>query len=974
MQSFDATDLSAEPSAIQRLTPEQKERLTDILDGYLSSLATGVPASRETLLASHPDLAEPLKAYLKGLDELHDMAAGFGGSSHRPEAEPEPAGTDDKRLGDFRLLREIGRGGMGVVYEAHQISLGRRVALKVLPFAAVLDARQIARFKHEAQAAAQLNHPNIVPVFAVGVERGVHFYAMQFIDGQPLDRAIAELRKVSQAPDGTVEEASGEMPAAPHEIQAEACPSTRGSVLTANSTSPAERYRTVARLGIQAAEALHAAHENGVVHRDVKPSNLLVDGDGKLWVTDFGLARCQTDATVTRTGDVVGTARYMSPEQAMGRSALVDQRTDVYSLGTTMYEMLALRPAFAGDDGAALLRRIDQEDPPHLRQLQPKVPADLETVIEKAMSKRREDRYTTALEFAEDLRRVLEGKPTVARPPTLPDRIGKWARRHRRVVMAAATVCVLAMLGLTASTVLILREKSKTEQNFALAQKRFQEAQEMVDRLGSQFAERLADVPGAAPVRRDLLLQTVRYYRDFLKQAQQDPALRADLALTYSKIGTLTAEIGSNEEAIEAHTSAVELFERLAAEHPREADYRRRLGVSKNNLALVLSRSGRTDAARRAYRDAIGLQQELASRSADGDLYAGDLALSYTNLGLLLSETGDTKEAEASFREAIRLEERLLTLAPDNADNLRNLAASLNNLGALYVGREPGRAAELYQKALEQQTQAAALRPTELRFRSDVALTHNNLGAVQSRSGKLADAAASYARAVEIQRELARLAPAQKSYRHDLAVSLNNLGLAQSGLRHSAEAERSFRQALELQEALVRQNSRDLELRSSLGGIYNNLAIVLEDLQRPEEAAASYQKAVEHQKAASSQAPKVSRYRIFLSKHYYNYGRVLRRLGRPDEAARAALARRDLWPNDAQHLVAVAEELALATKQLSSSPTVGLNAKQCAEYAVQTLKQAAAAGWRPAADFDGNGSFAVLKDYPGFAGLVQRGS
>ena len=191
----DSPDLSIEPAAIRQLTPEQKDRLTDLLDGYLCRLEKGLPPPREHLLEENPDLAGPLQAYFESLDDLHDMAAGFQPPSADSRCEVPPPAGDERWLGDFRLLREIGRGGMGVVYEAEQISLGRRVALKVLPFAAVLDSRQIARFKHEAQSAAQLNHPNIVSVFAVGVERGVHYYAMQFIDGQPLDRALTELRE-----------------------------------------------------------------------------------------------------------------------------------------------------------------------------------------------------------------------------------------------------------------------------------------------------------------------------------------------------------------------------------------------------------------------------------------------------------------------------------------------------------------------------------------------------------------------------------------------------------------------------------------------------------------------------------------------------------------------------------------------------------------------------------------------------------
>ena len=690
MRSFSSSDLSLEPSALRQMTPEQKDRLTQALDRYLSAMEKGVALPREEFLAAYPDLAGSLRTYLDSLEDLHEVAAGFDGTSRPPETGAAVPG--EKRLGDFRLIREIGRGGMGVVYEAHQISLDRRVALKVLPFAAVLDSRRIARFKHESQAAAQLDHPHIVSVYAVGVERGVHFYAMQFIDGQPLDRALAQLRRAGRPATGatsadavdTVEASlDGEMPESP-EI-GDGSP-TGVSFLTAKSEKWQEYCRTAMRLGIQAAEALHAAHEHGIVHRDVKPSNFLLDAEGKLWVTDFGLALCQTDATLTRTGDIVGTVRYMSPEQASGQSAMVDQRTDIYSLGATLYELLALQPAFPGNAGPSLLRRIEQQEPPRLRQLQPKIPADLETVIAKAMAKRREERYATARDFADDLRRILEGKPTLAKPPTIPERLGKWTMRHTRFVATAAGVCLLALIGMAVSTLLIAREKYRSEQNYARAEKHFREAQEAVDCLGARLAERLAEVPGAEQVRKDLLRETLRYYSNFVAQAKDNPSLRADLAMTYSKIGTLTAEIGSIDEAIRAHQSAIRLFERLAADDPQKLEYRRHVAVSQNNLALLLSRAGRTEEARRAYGEAIRLQQELAEHSGRSAPDLNDLALSHSNLGLLQSQTGDAAGAEASFREAIATEKRLLEAEPDNPDRLRNLAASLNNLGALCIG------------------------------------------------------------------------------------------------------------------------------------------------------------------------------------------------------------------------------------------------------------------------------------------------
>jgi eukaryotic-like serine/threonine-protein kinase len=1008
-RSCDTFNLSAEPSAIRGLTPEQKDRLTEILDRYFSGLEQGVPPAREDLLTEFPALAEPLNAYLDRLDELHDAAVGFASSGGAAEEIAAPT-NEEKRLGDFRILHEIGRGGMGVVYEAQQISLGRRVALKVLPFAAVLDARQTARFKHEAQAAAQLDHPNIVSVFAVGIDRGVHYYAMQLIDGQPLDRALAELRGASSAgvaakheestitfsnaavgPPSCQFDPSTGVPPACHGQDGRAtrefdvllsnaanlstvdyCPATPGSLLSVRSVNEHEYCRSVMHLGIQAAEALHAAHEHGVVHRDVKPSNLLLDGSGKLWVTDFGLARCRSDAPVTRTGDLVGTLRYMSPEQALGRSALVDHRTDIYSLGVTLYELLALQPAFFGDDGPVLLRQIEQQEPRPLRQLQPKVPADLETVVLKAMAKQREERYATAQELADDLRRVLEGKPTLAKPPTIAERLRKWTRRHRRTVAAAVAVCMLAMLGMAASTLLIAREKARTQHNFELAKQHFREAQDAVEDLGKQVAEQLADVPGAARVRRELLGETLRYYVSFADQAKQNPDLRADLALTYNKIGMLNAEIGSNDEAIKAHEKAIELFEELAAGNPHKPDYRRRLAISQNDLGLALRRSGRIDAARRAYRDAIRLQEKLVEELGEVPQYLTDLALSNNNLGLLQSETGRKANAEELFRKAIRLQERLLEIQPRDPESLRDLAASLNNLSALRVATQPDQAAELYQKALAYETKAAAMRPDKLKYKRDAALTHNNLGAVRSRQSQFAEAAASYARAVDIQRELVRAAPVHNSYRHDLAVSYNNLGLAQSRLGRTADAERSFRQALDLQEVLVRQNPYDLDLQSNLGGIYNNLGTLLEELQRNAEAADDYRHAVEHQQIAWKGAPQVSRYRMFLSNHYYNYARILRRLGRPDEAARLALARRDLWPGDPQHLYAVAEELALATGLLARSNRGGASAQQCAESAVETLRQAKAAGWVPPSNDDWSKSFAALKDRPGFAELVKR--
>ena len=342
-------------------------------------------------------------------------------------------------LGDFRLLREIGRGGMGVVYEAEQLSLGRRIALKVLPFALTLDSRQLQRFKNEARAAAHLHHTNIVPIYSVGCEHGVHFYAMQFIEGQPLSDVIHELRQLAGR--GAVGSAprtnqpgriflhprplafrplwiSGDREPERRETQAgEIATTPRIAGTSLPSTSGRAFFQTVARFGLQTAEALEHAHQLGVIHRDIKPANLLLDVNGHLWVTDFGLAQVQSDVALTTTGDLVGTLRYMSPEQALARRGVVDHRTDIYSLGATLYELLTLEPAFTGSDRQELLRQIAEDEPRPLRRQDRSIPIDLETIVLKAMAKRVEDRYLTAQELADDLRRFLDQKPIRARRP-----------------------------------------------------------------------------------------------------------------------------------------------------------------------------------------------------------------------------------------------------------------------------------------------------------------------------------------------------------------------------------------------------------------------------------------------------------------------------------------------------------------------------------------------------------------------------
>ncbi len=373
------------------------DNLADIVEKLSQQLLAGNSEAIEAILAEHPKEADRLRALLptlRVLVEIGSSPVGQNDSNATVAGTHSPESLHPQILGDFRILQEIGRGGMGVVFEAEQVSLRRRVALKVLPTASMLDPRSMQRFRNEAQAAASLHHSNIVPIYGVGCERGVHYYAMQFIDGPTIAEVIANLR------------ISSELALSPHvklqshtsdtnsrvQIDSKEKQATETDVMAALSTdkssSSGSWFRRLAEHMAQVADALHHAHELGVTHRDIKPANLMLDRLGRIWVTDFGLARVEGADNLTMTGDLVGALRYMSPEQALAKRLGDDHRSDIYSLGITLYELLALKPALAGAGRQELLQQLASEEPKSLRKQSPSIPRDLETIVIKATQKK----------------------------------------------------------------------------------------------------------------------------------------------------------------------------------------------------------------------------------------------------------------------------------------------------------------------------------------------------------------------------------------------------------------------------------------------------------------------------------------------------------------------------------------------------------------------------------------------------------
>jgi serine/threonine protein kinase len=719
----------------------------------------------EDLLQRYPEHAERLRRLLPTVGILAELGRSVARHDYHGVESAGSSGVESGVLGDFRIIREVGRGGMGVVYEAEQISLGRRVALKVLPLAATMDQRQLQRFHNEARAAACLHHPHIVPVHAVGCERSVHFYAMQFIEGQSLEALLVELRStdwlaaVPPVPPAADRDVTTDQPQLPHHGGSPGCETVRGPHAqgsTLRSPRPGrDHYRRVAEWGVQAAEALEHAHQLGVLHRDIKPGNLLLDGKGKLWVTDFGLAQVQNDARLTLTGDLVGTLRYMSPEQALAQPGVMDQRTDVYSLGATLYELLTLQPAFAGQDRQELLRQIAFEEPARLRRSNRAIPAELETIVLKAMEKHPQDRFATARDLADDLRRWLDDRPIQARRPTWRQRGVKWVRRHQAVVLTASAALVLALIASTVASIMLAaayqeeasqrqaaqqerelarqarddeaqqrkqaeqarsneeQQRKNAEQARAVAEERRQQAQAVADFLESMFLDLNPNAgQKVGPNLKERLIARLNEAVAHLEENAIDPLMRARLQRA---VGLAFLGLGETKKALVQLESSLQICQnKLGADHAETL-------TAMNNLASAYHADDQLPKALFLF------EQNLARRQEKLGLDHADTLRSMNNLAAVYKEIGQLKKAQQLLEHA--MERYRVKLGADHRETL----ISMSNLGMAYLAdRQLQKALPLLEKTLTRRTMTlGADHPETLSSMINLALAYKQDGQVQ---------------------------------------------------------------------------------------------------------------------------------------------------------------------------------------------------------------------------------------------------
>jgi serine/threonine protein kinase len=815
-----------------------RDPIEQLAEAFVERYRRGERPSLTEYAQAYPDLAEQIRDLFPALVLIEEGKLGKAGPHVLGPAEGKP-----ERLGEYRILREVGRGGMGVVYEAVQESLGRHVALKVLPHLPLMDPIHLKRFHREARAAALLHHSNIVPVYGVGEQDGVHYYAMQFIEGLSLDAVIkGQERRQGDKEIGR----PGDKETARRFLLVSLSPCL--------PVSPSLNPARVAQIGVQVAQALAHAHDQGVLHRDIKPSNLMLDNQGTVWVTDFGLAKTGGKDDVTHTGDLVGTLRYMAPERFAGWA---DPRSDLYSLGLTLYELLALRPAFDAADRAALIKQVTEKEPVPPRQLDPRIPRDLETIVLKATAKEPAQRYQSGTELAEDLSRFLADKPILARRTSHWEHFRRWCRHNPAVAALSTVALALLLIGLAAVSWQWQRAESQRHQ----AEANFQKARDAVDECFTTVtANPVLQEPGMEAARQVLFQAALKYYQEFLNQRGDDPAIQADLAQAYYRVGYVTERIGSKTEALLAYQQARDLFEKLSQARPDDSRLSSELAQCRMDLGDLYRVTGSPDQAETEYLQAIGLRERLVQDHPTVGDYQNDLAKGHQSLAGLYAETSRSAQAGPAYNTALAIREQLIRQDPQVSAYRSALAKNYNELARFYSNhQQPDDAERTFAKALDLQEQLVRDQPTVVAHQNDLATTYNNLGThyVNIR-GTIDQMKAAYLKALLLREQLARDHPKITDYQSELAKVHNNLGLAYYLGYRFGEAETSYRKALPLREQLAQKHPEVADYQKAVAKTHHDLGLLYRQMGRPDDSRATYRKALAIQERLHRDYPTAS--------------------------------------------------------------------------------------------------------------------
>jgi eukaryotic-like serine/threonine-protein kinase len=800
-------DKQAMPSA------EQTEFLSNVADEFSQHLRDGKPFDVEALIDQNPEVGDELTelletaAMLERMREQQSLVAGGPVIGHRV---PD-------QLGEFEIIREVGRGGMGVVFEAVQQPLNRRVAVKVLPKAALWDARSIARFRREAATAARLHHSHIVPVFGVGEHDGCHFYAMQFIEGETLASLIEGMRNENSKRGRGIA------------VSEEVVPSHVGL------PSKQDAYHTfVAQMISDAADALNYAHAQGTLHRDIKPSNLLLDPSWHLWIADFGLALPSEDWLGSHTKTVAGTRPYMAPEQFDGRP---EQRSDVYSLGLVLYELLTLQPALGQANG----HRLASPQVPRLRSIDPAIPRDLETIVLKATAIEPSDRYANAGDFAKDLRLFAAGRPIRSARTSPIRRLSMWSRRNPIVACVSGIATTLLLALITTLIVSTLQVRNANESSVAAARSELAHRQradlaadvawESLERIlartipeGELLQNANVNPRGNGSGRLPLSNGTAELLQDLLKTFQK-LAVQDQRGQTYQRIitakyhaGTILGLLGQLREAADAFDSALELADAVPSDE--EQTNNRALSLQRAKLWNAKGQLARTrrdfTGARNAYTSAIDLLESVLrenSGTASSSDFQNTVRLEFATSHYAMAQRMDVPPS-ANGRG------RIMRLSGDRDATIRTLDQALSQLdklsessdeAQLLLARcrieksavlrrwEPEQSQSLYESAIATLRQLSEKRPANSRIRSALALGLST-GVARDRQlddEKVRDFEDRVSESIELVQQLVSEQPNALQFQYLLQQLRHKHGTLLSRLNQNDLAEQRYRTALD---------------------------------------------------------------------------------------------------------------------------------------------------------------------------------
>ncbi len=862
---------------------------------FLHAVELASPADRaaylEDVCRDDPRLRRDVEALLAANERLDADAPPTG-----PEPPRTRGGLTTERpgsiIGPYKLLQQIGEGGMGTVFMAEQSHpVQRKVALKIIKPG--LDSRQIlARFQAERQALALMDHPNIAKVLDAGatggepgdVSAGRPYFVMELVKGVPITRYCDE-----------------------HHL------------------TPRERLE----LFVPVCQAIQHAHGKGIIHRDIKPSNVMVctyDGKPTPKVIDFGVAKATgpklTEQTLfTEFGAIVGTFEYMSPEQAQLDQLDTDTRSDIYSLGVLLYELLTgttplERKRMKEVAVLELLRLVREEDPPRpstrlstaealpsiaaSRGTEPKklsrlVRGELDWIVMKCLEKDRDRRYETANGLARDIERHLHDEPVQACPPSAGYKLRKFARKHRTLLgTAAAFVVLLVASAIVSAWLAVQAYQSQVQTLNALgeAQTQRDRARQAVDEMYTGVAEKwLTHQPRLQRVQAEFLQKALAYYEEFAREESNDPEARLRRGLAYKRIGDMQAKLAKHAEAEKAYQSAIEILQPLA-EASHTPPFTQELARAHHNLGVLFERVGRPVDAEKACRVALSYQETLAMGSTSQPEYKKDLAVTWRDLGEILLDRGRTKESEDAYRHALKIQQA--EDFPTEPDYRNDLAMTLNKLGELiqYHADQPGgqerrgEVGTLFRQALVIADRLEADFPAVPAYRENLGVAANSLasslpGNVGSERDKL------WHRALAAQQRLVADFPDIPEYRFQLATSQINLGFLRLVSGQYKEAEAELKQALPVMEKLVSELPRVPRNQELVAEGLHNLAHSLSGQNRPAEATPLQERALAYIQKALENCPDNPNFRVAMKTIYMNLGKYRAQVGNHVAAARA---------------------------------------------------------------------------------------